>query len=280
MNGPRSAPRAGCFAIRDDDTSFFTRPEELDEVYGAYWGEVPISLAVVPFSVPAHKERSFAPQMDAGVGIPLERNAQLVAYLREKVKAGMVEIMLHGHSHEYRRVGGRWVGEFGWKPQDVLMRETAHGRAYLEDLLDTRVRVFVPPGNTIGAAGIRAVRQAGLGLSGTMGRGGDRPLGPGYLLAYARRWSWRAARGTPYPFTLHYDGHSELCAHALTPRASPARLAAVLDKCIAWKAPFVVASHYWEFKEDPSMASTLAQLVDTARREGMAFAPVSACLTA
>lgn len=37
------------FCIRDDDTSFFTSPEELERAYGdiVRWG--PVSLAVVPF---------------------------------------------------------------------------------------------------------------------------------------------------------------------------------------------------------------------------------------
>ena len=34
-------------AIRDDDTSFFTRPDDLERVYGRYWGRgIPVSLAV------------------------------------------------------------------------------------------------------------------------------------------------------------------------------------------------------------------------------------------
>ena len=55
------------FAIRDDDTSFFTSPEELDSVYSNYWGKVPISLAVVPFSVPEHRGRSFNSSYPADV---------------------------------------------------------------------------------------------------------------------------------------------------------------------------------------------------------------------
>ena len=37
------------FCIRDDDTSFFTSPEELEHAYGevTQWG--PVSLAVIPF---------------------------------------------------------------------------------------------------------------------------------------------------------------------------------------------------------------------------------------
>jgi hypothetical protein len=37
------------FCIRDDHTSFFTSPEELDHAYGKVTHEGPISLEVVPF---------------------------------------------------------------------------------------------------------------------------------------------------------------------------------------------------------------------------------------
>lgn len=37
------------FAIRDDDTSFFTQPEQLLRVYEGIWDRAPVSLSVVPF---------------------------------------------------------------------------------------------------------------------------------------------------------------------------------------------------------------------------------------
>ena len=49
------------FAIRDDDTSFFTRPEQLLRVYEGIWDRVPVSLSVVPFHGRTHTE-----------GIPVE----------------------------------------------------------------------------------------------------------------------------------------------------------------------------------------------------------------
>ena len=36
------------FALRDDDTSFFTEPGKLEAVYGDVWDRVPVLLAVVP----------------------------------------------------------------------------------------------------------------------------------------------------------------------------------------------------------------------------------------
>lgn len=52
------------FAIRDDDTSFFTRPEELLSAYD-FVAEGPISLSVVPRTVP-HHEKGVPPPMERG----------------------------------------------------------------------------------------------------------------------------------------------------------------------------------------------------------------------
>lgn len=265
-------------AIRDDDTCFFTQPEDLDQVYGQYWGRVPISLAVVPFSVAEHRGRSLSPGYPANQPAPLGQNRRLVTFLRDKIRRGHVEIMLHGHTHEYKQIGTEWIGEFGWKPQAQLEAETIQGKQYLEQLLETHIRVFVPPSNRIGCAGTHAIRQAGLNLSGIMGRGGDRPWSADYLRAYALRWAWRMRHGSPYPYPLSYGGHTELAAHALTPRSTRQQLLDDLNQCAAQNAPFVLATHYWEFKDDPTMQTTLATIIEVASNHAMTFATVSQCI--
>ena len=139
-------PAESLFAIRDDDTSFFTDPDELESVYGAYFGRVPISLAVVPFAVPVHQERCFTPDYPNDAEVPLETNGKLVEWIRNRIGLGHVEIVLHGYSHLYREERDGWKGEYHWKADARLAEETRRGRAYLETLLETRIRVFVPPG--------------------------------------------------------------------------------------------------------------------------------------
>jgi peptidoglycan/xylan/chitin deacetylase (PgdA/CDA1 family) len=265
------------FAIRDDDTSFFTDPEELEAVYAPFWNIVPLSLAVVPFSVSAHKNRRLGSGCSEKAEMPLGENPELVGYLQEKAAHGQVEIMLHGYSHRYLEIAGRWRGEYAWKPERQLHEETARGKAYLETLLSTRVRVFVPPSNTIGKGGIRAIRKAGLNLSGIMGRGGDRPFSGDYCVAYLKRWIWRLFRGEAYPWPLRYGGHGELRAYALTPSAKAENLLRNLENCARIHAPFVLATHYWEFAECPPMRIVLRRLVERAQQLGARFCCVSRC---
>ena len=270
-------PKESFFAIRDDDTSFFTDPDELEAVYGAYFGRVPISLAVVPFAVSVHQERCFTPDYPNDAEVPLETNGKLVEWIKNRIGLGHVEIVLHGYSHLYREERDGWKGEYHWKTDARLAEETRRGRAYLETLLETRIRVFVPPGNTIGKGGIRAVRRERMDLCGLMGRGGDRPWSRDYAAAYIRRWAWRLLKGSAYPFPLACGGIRELRSYALTPRADPAALARDLETCARIDAPFVLATHYWEFAECPAMHDTLSALVIQARRLGMEFVPVSRC---
>lgn len=265
------------FAIRDDDTSFFTSPDELESVYSPYWGKVPVSLATVPFSGPEHRGRSFNTSYSADAEMPVGENSTLLAWLRKKIGAGQVEIMLHGYNHRYLQINSRWVGEYGWKTHNQLFEETVRGKSYLEALFETNIKVFVPPSNTIGKAGISAVRAANLNLSGIMGKGGDRPFSLSYMAAYAKRWAWRLAHGEAYPYPLRYDGCTELRAYALTPYANSENLMHCLEMCDRLNTPFVLATHYWEFSENPKMHTTLARLIDRADELNMEFTPVSTC---
>ena len=266
------------FAVRDDDCSYFTNPEQLDQVYGAYWERLPISLAVIPFAVPVHKGRVLGEGFDPARPMPLEENRPLVRYLREKVCKGQVEILLHGHTHEYAQTRAGWQPEYVWKPAERLARETLQGKQYLEQLLNTRIQVFVPPSDRIGAGGVAAVRKAGLNLSGAMGLGGDRPLSWDYCLAYAKRWGTRLLHGTHYPSTLRYGGHAELAAYTLTACVDQADLKSKLMHPRLRDAPFVLATHYWEFAEQVDMGARLAELVDIAQQEGRTFTTVSRCI--
>ena len=45
------------FCIRDDDTSFFTSPDELELAYGEIMKHGPVSLAIIPFLQSRNKQR-------------------------------------------------------------------------------------------------------------------------------------------------------------------------------------------------------------------------------
>jgi hypothetical protein len=253
------------FCIRDDDTSFFTSPEELEHVYGevSRWG--PISLAVVPF----HRAGTSKAVPDKFRGRwsthPLHENQPLVDYLRKGVSAGRFEIMLHGYHHDEPD------GRLEFARGAHLAQRITHGRTYLEDLLGTTIRVFVPPRNAIGRQGLRAIARACLHLGGTAGiRAGWSPFSRKAWPLWLRLRRWRQSGGLGVPWILDLGDHREISANAVTPTARLQHNEAVFQSTLAMGGVFCVATHYWEqaapslHAGDPTVGEHLQRLIHRA----------------
>lgn len=136
--------------IRDDDISFFTRPEDLEHLYKSIWDDVPIHLAVIP-CVKA-----------CGDEVPLEKrdgnfhsfnqNKKLVSALKQWVKEGKVVIWQHGLTHE--SVKGKH--EMEWS--DVV----EPGQLSLNSTFKRFIPVFVAPHDRLSKKTIKAVEIQGM----------------------------------------------------------------------------------------------------------------------
>jgi hypothetical protein len=253
------------FCIRDDDTSFFTSPEDLERVYGevSQWG--PISLAVVPFHR-AGPSKGVPEKFRGRWSVhPLHENQPLVDYLRTGIAQGRFEIMLHGYHHDEPD------GQPEFASGDDLLCRLADGRKYLEDVLDTTVRVFVPPHNTIGRQGLRAIAREGLHLGGTAG------VRAGWPLLSRRTWRlwlrlrrWRKSGGLGIPWVLDLGDHREIAGNPVTPLSSLQRNEAALESALAVGGVFCAATHYWELgvphmhAGEPTVGEHLQRLIDRA----------------
>ena len=90
-------------AIPDDDTSYFTKPKDLQRAYDFLNEDDCVSLSVVPYTVPVHRDDVFPYGKEIGMGYyDIAENTELLEYLKEKYKQGKVDILLHGYSHEYQ----------------------------------------------------------------------------------------------------------------------------------------------------------------------------------
>jgi peptidoglycan/xylan/chitin deacetylase (PgdA/CDA1 family) len=235
------------FCIRDDDTSFFTSPHELERAYGEISQRGPVSLAIVPFcraglskGVPTTERKRWSIH-------PLHENTALVDYLRQGIHDGRFEAMLHGYHHDEPDGVAEFVGA-----RD-LRRKVAEGRRYLEDVLGTAVRVFVPPHNAIGPRGLRAIAAEGLHLAGTAG------IRAGWSLRSRKTWGtwirlrrWHMAGGLGIPWVLDLEDHREIPSVCITPASRFHQNQATLDSALARDAVFCAATHYWEF-DTPSV---------------------------
>ena len=252
------------FAIRDDDTSYFTRPEQLEQVYHDVWDRVPIGLAVVPHAAGFVDKAIPEKYWDAGRAFPLEENAAIVQALRNHVTAGRVTIAQHGYTHEDYPDGY----EFQAAPD--LESRLARGQAYLEGVLGTRIRVFVPPHNALSKRGIKAVSAAGLNLLGSFlsFRPSMRPWEPQTLPNWWRIRRFRSRTGRSksdrmvYPHVLRYARHAEFGCHSLIPGTTFEQLQAGFDEARAAGGHFCVATHYWEV--DAALKPVLLRLIDYA----------------
>jgi hypothetical protein len=254
------------FCIRDDDTSFFTTPEQLESAYGEVtrWG--PVSLAIVPFHRAGTSKGVPAGFRGRWTTHPFAENRALVTYLRDAIAAGRFEAMLHGFYHD--EPDGHYEFAYGTD----LARRVTDGRKYLEDLLGASVRVFVPPHNTIGRQGLTAIARAALHLGGVAGiRTGWPWLSPRSWRLWRRLLQWRRAGGTGVPWVLDLGDHREIAGNAVTPLSTTASHDASFDAALRTGGVFCAATHYWEFDvpnrraDQPTVGQQLGRLIDRAR---------------
>ena len=253
------------FCIRDDDTNFFTSPAALEHAYGEITRRGPVSLAVVPFCRAGSSKAVPEALRDTWSVHPLHENTALVEYLRSRVAAGRYEIMLHGYHHDEAH------GHPEFAVGTDLERRVAHGRRYLEDLLGTTVRVFVPPHNAICGRGLRAVARAGLHLAGAAGvRGGWPPLSRRTWRLWWSLRRWRRRGGAGVPWVLDLGDHREIAGTVVTPLAPLAHNTRVMDGAFEQGGVFCAATHYWELDAasvhpgDPDVCGHLLALIDRA----------------
>jgi predicted deacetylase len=253
-------------AIRDDDTCFFTTPEDLERVYRPVWDHAPVCLATIPFAKGYQSPAVPREYWTSGEAFALERNGELSALLKELAASGRVSIALHGYTHE--DFADRWEFQAAPDPE----RRVSHGLTYLQDLLAARVSIFVPPHNALSKRGLKAVSGAGLNLLGSFlsFHPAQRPFELRTLANWLRVQRFRARTGrrrhdpVVYPFVLRYARHAEFGCHALVPGTSLDSLVAGFEEARAVGGDFCLATHYWEV--DDRLSGILSEFLSYAAR--------------
>jgi hypothetical protein len=242
------------FCIGDDDTNFFTSPEQLERAYGWCTPQTPISLGVIPFCRAGRSQCIPAQFRERWSVHALHDNPALVSYLRDGVACGRFEIMLHGYYHDVRD----GLSEFA-RSEDFLQC-VRDGRYYLEDLLGGEVRVFVPPHNEIRAAGLHAVARAGLHLAGMAGVRGGWPLSSAHTWRlWMRLRQWKRHRGVGIPWILDLGDHREIAGNPVSRSSNMQRNVAAFKNALKRDGVFCVTTRYWEFDSPSRNASTVGE---------------------
>lgn len=149
--------------LRDDDTNYFTESGELAYCYGEFWGEIPITLATIPFVHGSDRRilqvqnqankyaalrlwelNATAEELSAYHSIyPVGLNVELVNELKVQISNKTIEIAQHGVNHRYTEFGEEMYGN------RVGFAAIRDGKEYLEKVFDQEVNIFIPPANTI-----------------------------------------------------------------------------------------------------------------------------------
>ncbi len=266
------------FAIRDDDVSFWTNPFDLETIYKKVWDSgFKVSFGVIPFAVESFHLGDINKFFQTEISKPIGENKELIDFLRDRIKEKKVSIMLHGYSHQYKVSKGKnnvlflatkenleilrnetnslyWYGEYTWKSYEQLKKETKEGKIYLEDILHTKIKVFVPPSNDISIDGIKAVVENKLNISGQIYlERFNRPINFWSIRNWLIKFWWKLIYGNIYPYVMNYKTHRELCTYGLVPGVSLEQLKEQFKFCLKFKAPFVLATHYWELLKNRNL---------------------------
>ncbi|MDG2334568.1 MAG: DUF2334 domain-containing protein [Myxococcota bacterium] len=259
------------FVIRDDDPSAMTLPDELEACWGGVWDSIPVGLSVTPFRIPGTGLGVPEAHFGGEEPIPLEDNQPLVRFLRELIRAGKVHIAMHGYNHT------RPLGKPEYVAGDDLEKKTRHGRAYLESVLGCEVATFVPPNNTMGLEGFRAVASAGMNVVNNQpyGRLLGFPRSPSALADFALAGSYALRRkwGGYSPFEVQsFAGFKQAPYQTVGPETDLKKLERTFELCHGVGGLFVLATHYHAFERKNVGGGTVRQaieeLVEMAKRAG------------
>ena len=261
------------FAIRDDDTSYFTSPQDLESIY-SFISQGCISLSVVPYCVPVHKEIIFPYGQDIPFGYYyIGDNKELCEYLKKMIESGRYDILLHGYSHEYKKIGEKWFSEMIWKDSQRLKKELNRGKQDLERILGCKVKVFTAPNNHIDAKGISVIEELKLDYSGVIRLGKhDRKIDKFYVKNFFHRLLFRVIKKQAYGGVYRFKKHKELIAFDLIDYN---QLKAIYHQCKKSRTPFVIYTHYWNLKNNPLQLELLKKIYYYAIKDGAELVSVS-----
>ena len=259
------------FAIRDDDTCYFTDPADLERVYHDVWDRVPVCLATVPFAIGYERVGIPREHWHDGEAFALERNGALMDLLKSLLAKKRATIALHGYTHQ------DYADGFEFQSAPDPERRVADGLRYLRETLGTlpasTISIFVPPHNAMSKRGLAAVGAAGLNILGSFlsFRPSMRPWDYTTPANWLRIRQFRRRSGRTksdrliYPFVLRYADHAEFGCHSLIPGTTVDELTKAFDEARSAGGDFCLATHYWEV--DAAMKSVLLKFLDYVSRD-------------
>lgn len=230
------------YYIRDDDTSFFTTPDDLIRAYENIWIYGPVNLAIIPFTVKTYnfgKKGEYFQELSEQYFIG--DNKELVLFLKKLILENKITIMLHGYNHAYLPSNNSKLYPFGI-PEFIYTKnqfeKIKEGKEALENLFNVKIKWFIPPSNALTKETIDACDKLKLNIPLTFN------LKNRFLSILLKNpMSFiinRINLYTIYNYPIKIDNHKEILCTSYT---------SVTDfnsKYVSDYKNKVIATHYWE----------------------------------
>lgn len=254
------------FAIRDDDTNYFTTPAELENCYKDVWDEFPPTLSLISqvkgnwlywvHQIYKDKQKTdWQAWRNDDLINPIDKNKELVDFIKQKVSEERIDISFHAKHHRNEDPvlpetrNNNYVGGAEYFTTRDLTTEIKEEVFHLNNLLGTDISVFTPPQNLLSEQGYHAVLNAGLNICG----GGipfykkEKDLKGIYNIA--KQLLFKVVnRNSDYPRVLRFKNHNEIAYHyPLQPTTRLDTLIYDFDMVRKFNGDFVLSTHYVEF---------------------------------
>ena len=155
------------FAIRDDDVSYFTPPEKIEDIYRNVWKKgFKVSFATIPMHKGTNNLNVPPKFRNDNKYHPINQNEYLVSYLKTKISEGKIDMLQHGFCHtentdlptqefdleignlsacDGRKIYLNEYSEFYGLNEIEVDNRIKKGMYILEKIFKTKIKVFVSP---------------------------------------------------------------------------------------------------------------------------------------
>lgn len=254
------------FAIRDDDTNFFTSPADLERCYSDIWHDFAPTLCLISkvkgnwakwvHQIYKEKHNTDWHTWAADNTIyPIENNTALISFLKESIITGKLDIGYHAKHHRNeddalpQDMSNNYVrGAEYYTTRDVT-EEVKMELIHLNKIFNYKISVFTPPQNLLSLIGYKAVIDAGLNICGGGISFYKKEKDIRGLINLMKQLNFKILhRDADYPKVLHYTNHSEIAYHyPLQPGTRLESLIHDFEMVRRYDGDFVLSTHYVEF---------------------------------
>ena len=252
--------------IRDDDLCYWSNYELFKKVYEPLG--IPVSASVTPYGVCNHADIFPFGIKESDQPRDILENQNLVKSLKNDIKNKKVEILLHGYTHQYKLIKNNWVPEMIWKQKEQILEEVTDGKNHLEEIFNQKITVFVAPSQEIDKKGIDALEKNNLNFSGMASRLNQRKFSFRFLVFLFRRFFNRIRYGIAIQGIMKYKKHKEL---GIIPILDINSFIKIFNICKKHNWDIVIVSHYWEIDENKEKYSSLKQIIEYSKKDGVQF---------